>query len=153
MSVTVGQLAPDFTLLDHDGNPVTLSALRGQRVVIFFYPKADTPGCTIQACGFRDRWAEIRQADGLVLGISPDTSAELAVWREKEGFPYPLLADSEHRVAEAYGVWGEKTMFGRTFMGVVRSHFVISADGVLEAVERNISPQDSVEKAVTLLTS
>ena len=140
-----GDLAPDFELSADDGSTIKLSNLRGQRVLIFFYPKADTPGCTIQACGFRDNFPLIEAANVVVLGISPDTVEDLAKWRAKENLPYNLLADTDHAVAETYGVWGEKSMYGRTYMGIIRSHFVVDADGKLEDVQYKVSPAKSIE--------
>lgn len=140
-----GDLAPDFELSADDGTTIKLSDLRGQRVLIFFYPKADTPGCTTQACGFRDNFPQIEAANVVVLGISPDTVADLAKWRAKENLPYNLLADTDHVVAEAYGVWGEKNMYGRSYMGIIRSHFVVDADGKLEDVRYKVSPAQSIE--------
>lgn len=146
--LTIGDPAPDFELTSDDNTPVRLADLRGRRVVIFFFPKADTPGCTTQACGFRDNWGAIEAAGATVLGISPDTPKALAKWKAKQQFPYPLLSDADHRVAEAYGAWGEKKMYGKAYMGILRSHFVISADGVLEDARIPVSPADSVRLAV-----
>lgn len=150
--LNVGDVAPDFELTSDEGNPVKLSDYRGQRVLLFFYPKADTPGCTIQACGFRDNFPVIEEAGATVLGISPDDPQALAKWRAKEGFPYNLLSDSEHKVADAYGVWGEKKMYGNTYFGIIRSHFVIDAEGKVEDAQYKISPQNSIEKGVAQLT-
>jgi thioredoxin-dependent peroxiredoxin len=150
--LTVGDTAPDFELLSDEGTPVKLSDYRGQRVVVFFYPKADTPGCTTQACGFRDNYPTFQEANAVVLGISPDSPEDLAQWKAKQNFPYLLLADTEHAVSEAYGVWGEKTMFGNKYMGVNRSHFVIDEDGKLADVQYKVSPQKSVETAVSFMT-
>lgn len=147
-----GDLAPDFVLLDSDGNSFKLSDLRGQRVVIFFYPKADTPGCIKQACGFRDNFPVIEDAGATVVGISPDTPKELAKWRASINLPYALLSDPDHQVAEAYGVWGEKKNFGRTYTGIIRSHFVVDAEGKLEDVQFNVHPETSVSRAVATLT-
>ncbi len=149
--LTIGDPAPDFTLTSSEGKEVSLSDYRGQRVVIFFYPKAATPGCTRQACGFRDNLPRIEAADAVVIGISPDSPKALAKWQEEEGFNYPLLSDPEHEVAEAYGVWGEKTSFGRTYMGIIRSHFVIDPEGRLEDIQKNVSPEQSVERALEAL--
>lgn len=149
--LTVGDTAPDFELLSDEGNPVKLSDFRGQRVVVFFYPKADTPGCTTQACGFRDNYPTFQEANAVVLGISPDSPDDLAKWKAKQNFPYLLLADTEHAVSEAYGVWGEKTMFGNKYMGVNRSHFVIDEAGKLADVQYKVSPQKSVETAVSFM--
>ena len=151
--MTVSELAPDFNLISDEGTPIKLSDLRGQKVVLFFYPKADTPGCTTQACGFRDNWPTIEAAGATVMGICPDMPEALTKWRAKMGFPYNLLSDPEHEVAEAYGVWGEKSMYGRSYMGIIRSHFVIDEDGRFADSQIKISPKDSVEKAVRFIES
>jgi peroxiredoxin Q/BCP len=124
-----GDQAPDFTLLDADGNQVSLSSLRGQRVIVYFYPAAMTAGCTKQACDFRDSLADLNDAGLAVLGISPDQPAKLAKFRDKEGLTFPLLSDPDHAVLEAYGAFGEKKLYGKTTVGVIRSTFVIDADG------------------------
>ena len=144
----IGDVAPDFALSADSGEIIQLSELRGHPVLIFFYPKAETPGCTTQACGLRDNFSLIWAAGGMVLGISPDPVNKLAAWQAKETFGYPLLSDPDHTVAEAYGVWGEKRMYGKSYMGIIRSHFFVGPDGTLEDVQIKISPQDSVEKAV-----
>jgi peroxiredoxin Q/BCP len=149
--LTIGDLAPDFELISDEGNPIKLSALRGNRVVLFFYPKATTPGCTKQACGFRDNYTAVQQAGAVVLGLSPDSPAKLAKWRQEHGFPYNLLADEDHAVAEAYGVWGEKKFMGKTFLGIIRSHFVIDEEGRLADVQIKVSPEDSVALALNFL--
>lgn len=149
----IGDKAPEFELTSDEGATIKLSDFRGQRVLLFFYPKADTPGCTTQACGFRDSYPEIEAAGAVVLGISPDTPEKLAAWREKMGFPYNLLADPDHAVAEAYGVWGEKKLYGNSYMGIIRSHFVIDANGNFEDVQFKISPKKSIQKGVRSLTS
>ena len=146
-----GDLAPDFELTSDEGEPVSLSDYRGKRVILFFYPKAATPGCTKQACGFRDNWSTIEAAGATVIGVSPDEPGALAQWKEEEKFPYTLLSDSDHEVAEAYGVWGKKKMFGREYMGIIRSHFVIDEEGRLEDVQVNVKPEQSVERAVEAL--
>ncbi|MGD0606284.1 MAG: thioredoxin-dependent thiol peroxidase [Streptosporangiaceae bacterium] len=127
-----GEKAPDFTLPDADGNQVSLSSLRGQRVIVYFYPAAMTPGCTKQACDFRDSLAELTDAGVAVLGISPDQPAKLARFRDKEGLTFPLLSDSDRTVLQAYGAFGEKKLYGKTTVGVIRSTFVIDADGTIE---------------------
>jgi thioredoxin-dependent peroxiredoxin len=127
-----GDLAPDFTLPDAEGNQVSLSALRGQQVIIYFYPAAMTPGCTKQACDFRDSRSDLSDAGFTVLGISPDAPAKLAKFRDKEGLTFPLLSDPGRDVLRAYGAYGEKTMYGKTTTGVIRSTFVIGADGKVE---------------------
>jgi peroxiredoxin Q/BCP len=144
----VGDVAPDFELLSDEGKPVRLSDFRGQRVILFFYPKADTPGCTRQACGFRDNFPVIEAADAAVLGISPDKPGKLARWKNQMGFPYPLLADPDHKVADAYGVWGEKKNYGLTYMGIIRSHFAVDPEGKIADVQFKVSPEESVERAL-----
>ena len=133
-----GDVAPDFSLPDQHGNPVSLSGLRGKTVVLYFYPKADTPGCTTQACGVRDRQADYQQADAVVLGVSPDPVKPIAKFDEKYGLGFPLLSDEDHSVAEAYGVWVEKNRYGRTYMGNERTTFVIDPDGKIKDVFRSV---------------
>ncbi len=124
-----GDAAPDFTLPDADGNPVSLSSYRGQRVIVYFYPAAMTPGCTKEACDFRDHLADLSGSDTVVLGISPDKPEKLAKFREKESLTFPLLSDPDHAVEQAYGAYGEKMLYGRKSVGVIRSTFVIDPDG------------------------
>jgi peroxiredoxin Q/BCP len=140
-----GDQAPDFTLPDQNDDPVTLSKLRGKPVVLYFYPKADTPGCTMQACGVRDHRADYQQADAVVLGVSPDPVKDVAKFDEKYGLGFPLLADEQHEVAERYGVWLEKSMYGRKFMGNERTTFVIGPDGVIQQVFRSVKPAEHDE--------
>lgn len=149
----IGDNAPDFELLSDEDSLVKLSDYRGSRVLLFFYPKADTPGCTIQACGFRDNFPVIDAAGGVVLGISPDSVAALSRWRAKQNLPYNLLSDPDHAVADLYGVWGEKKMYGKTYEGIIRSHFIIDEEGRLVDVQYKVSPQDSIEKGVTLFST
>ena len=127
-----GDVAPDFSLPDADGNQVTLSALRGKRVILYFYPAAMTPGCTKQACDFRDSTTDLSGAGFTVLGISPDAPAKLARFRDREGLTFPLLSDPGREVLQAYGAHGQKTMYGKTTVGVIRSTFVIGEDGEIE---------------------
>ncbi|HET7014162.1 MAG TPA: thioredoxin-dependent thiol peroxidase [Streptosporangiaceae bacterium] len=127
-----GDTAPDFTLPDADGKDVALSELRGQRVIIYFYPAAMTPGCTKQACDFRDSKRDLSDAGYAVLGISPDSPAKLAKFRERDGLTFPLLSDPDLSVLKAYGAYGEKMLYGKTSVGVIRSTFVIDADGKIE---------------------
>ena len=127
-----GDEAPDFTLPDADGNPVSLSSLRGQRVIVYFYPAAMTPGCTKQACDFRDNLADLNHAGLAVLGISPDAPAKLAKFREKEHIAFPLLSDPDKSALTAYGAYGEKQNYGKTVMGVIRSTFVVDPEGKIE---------------------
>lgn len=137
-----GQLAPDFELPDQDGRLVKLSDFRGQPVVVYFYPKAATPGCTTQACGVRDRHADYEQASAVVLGISPDPVAKVKKFHSKEGLNFGLLADEDHRVADAYGVWAEKSMYGRNYFGNERTTFVIDPDGKVTRVLRKVKPAE-----------
>ncbi len=148
----IGQPAPDFELLNQDGRPVKLSDFRGKKVILFAYPKADTPGCTTQACGFRDQFPKIEAGNAVVLGISPDEPEDLLKWKQKQNLPYDLLSDPEHKVLEAWGVWGEKSMYGKTYFGVIRSHWVIDENGLVADEQIKISPEKSVEKAVNLIT-
>ena len=144
MPLQPGDEAPDFTLLDQHGEPFTLSESLEQRKarhLIYFYPKADTPGCTAQACGLRDVAGEI--GDTAVVGISPDKPGKQARFDEKYGLGFPLLADQDHAVADAYGVWGEKSMYGRKYMGIVRSAFLIGADGRVVEAWYKVSPKDT----------
>ena len=150
--LNIGDAAPEFELLDSDEKTVRLSDFRGQRVILFFYPKAGTSGCTTQACGFRDNYPQIEAAEGTVVGISPDEPAALAKWKVDEALPFTLLSDPDHRVAEAYGAWGEKVNYGRTYMGVIRSHYIVDAEGVLEDVQFKVSPQNSIKRAMATLT-
>jgi peroxiredoxin Q/BCP len=142
MALEPGDKAPDFTLPDQSGEPVKLADLRGKAVVLYFYPKADTPGCTTQACGVRDHWEDYSQADAVVLGVSPDPVKKLAKFADKFTLGFPLLADEDHAVAEAYGVWVEKSMYGRTYMGNERTTFVIGPDGVIKDVFRKVKPAE-----------
>ena len=137
-----GDTAPDFTLSNQHGEPVSLSGLQGQKVVVYFYPKADTPGCTIQACGIRDHRADYDAAGAVVLGISPDPVKNVAKFDDKFDLGFTLLADQDHSVAESYGVWVEKSMYGRKYMGNERTTFVIGPDGVIDEVLRNVKPAE-----------
>ena len=149
----VGASAPDFELLNSKEEPVKLSDFRGQRVVLFFYPKAGTSGCTTQACGFRDNFPMVEEANATVIGVSPDKPSALAKWKAEENLPYTLLSDPGHEIAEVFGVWGEKKMYGRAYMGIIRSHFVIDAEGNLEDVQVKVSPKNSVNRALATLAA
>jgi thioredoxin-dependent peroxiredoxin len=149
--LTVGEQAPDFETVDDANHKVKLSDLRGRRVVLYFYPKDDTAGCTAQACGFRDNYAAVEEKNAVVLGVSPDDVASHQAFKNKHDLNFPLLVDPEHKIAEAYGVWGERSFQGRTYMGVNRSHFVIDEDGKLVDVQYGVRPTDSVEKALEAL--
>ena len=141
-----GDEAPDFTLPDADGNLVSLSSLRGQQVVVYFYPAAMTPGCTKQACDFRDNLNSLAAAGVSVLGISPDKPAKLAKFRERDQLTFPLLSDPGHEVEQAYGAYGEKVLYGRRTVGVIRSTFVIGADGVIERAYYNVKATGHVAR-------
>ncbi|OJY44149.1 thioredoxin-dependent thiol peroxidase [Pseudonocardia sp. 73-21] len=144
--LAAGDPAPDFTLPDADEKPVSLSDYRGRRVVVYFYPAASTPGCTKQACDFRDNLAELNDAGLDVLGVSPDKPAKLARFRDKEGLTFPLLSDPGKTVLNAYGAFGEKQMYGKTVTGVIRSTFVIDADGKIEEAQYNVRATGHVAK-------
>ena len=141
-----GDEAPDFTLPDADGNPVSLASFRGQQVIVYFYPAAMTPGCTKEACDFRDNLSDLGQAGTAVLGISPDAPAKLAKFRDKEHLTFPLLSDPDHAVLEAYGAWGEKTLYGRKSVGVIRSTFVVDADGKIAQAQYGVKATGHVAR-------
>jgi peroxiredoxin Q/BCP len=153
MAPEPGDTAPDFTLPDQDGNPVTLSALEGRNVVLYFYPKADTPGCTTEACGVRDHRGDYEAANAVVLGVSPDPPKALAKFADKYGLPFTLLGDERHEVAEQYGVWVEKSMYGKTYMGMERSSFVIGPDGTVTHVFRKVKPAEHDQLVLRALAS
>ena len=146
-----GDPAPDFTLPSDGGEEISLSSLRGRPVVVYFYPKDDTPGCTAQACGLRDAWGDFEKTGAVVLGVSPDGADSHAKFKEKYGLPFTLLADTDHAVADAYGVWGEKTYAGKTHMGVNRSTFVVDADGKVAKVFPNVKPAEHAEQVLEAL--
>jgi thioredoxin-dependent peroxiredoxin len=149
--VDEGHPAPEFTLSTDAGDSVSLADLRGQTVVLYFYPKDNTSGCTTQACGIRDAWAEFEATGAVVLGVSPDGEASHAKFRSKYDLPFTLLADTDHAVAEAYGVWVEKSMYGKTYMGVERSTFVIGPDGVVQRVFRKVKPAEHADQVLEVL--
>jgi peroxiredoxin Q/BCP len=148
-----GDKAPDFTLRSDTGDEVTLSSLRGKPVVLYFYPKDDTPGCTTQACGIRDAYGEFERAGAVVLGVSTDDERSHVKFREKYELPFTLLADTEHAVADRYGVWGEKKFMGKTYMGVSRSTFVIDADGSVKKVFPKAKPDTHADDVLAALSS
>ncbi len=152
MTDTAKQKAPAFTLTSDENKSVSLSDYAGKRLLIFFFPKAGTPGCTAQACGFRDVFPQIQDAGATVIGISPDSPAALAKWRAAKNLPYILLSDPDHKVAEAFGAWGSRSMYGRLFNGIIRSHFVIDAEGRIEDAQVKIGPKNSVEQGLKTLT-
>jgi peroxiredoxin Q/BCP len=139
----VGDQAPDFESVNDQDEKLKLSDLRGKRVVIYFYPKDDTPGCTQQACGFRDSYPEIEEKNAVVLGVSPDSVKSHQKFKSKYELPFPLLPDQDHKIAEAYGVWQEKSMYGRKYMGILRSHFVIDEQGKVIEAKYNVKAKDS----------
>ncbi len=143
--------APDFTLPDQDGAPVTLSDLRGQTVVLYFYPKASTPGCTTQACGVRDHLPAYEDAGAVVLGVSPDPVKKVKKFHEKEGLNFTLLADEDHAVCEAYGTWAQKSMYGRKYWGAVRATYVIDAEGIVRHVIPKFAPKTHDEQVLAVL--
>ncbi len=147
----IGDRAPDFSLPDQAGEPVTLSELRGQKVVVYFYPKADTPGCTTQACGVRDHRSDYDAAGAVVLGVSPDAPKQIAKFDDRYALGFPLLGDEDHAVAQAYGVWVQKSMYGRTYMGNERTTFVIGVDGVITEILRKVKPAEHDELVLRAL--
>ncbi len=153
MTLNPGDTAPDFTLPDQDGNPVSLSSLRGRNVVLYFYPKADTPGCTTQACGVRDHRADYEAADAVVLGVSPDAPKKIAKFVDKYDLGFTLLGDEDHSVAEAYGVWIKKSMYGREYMGNERTTFVIDPEGKIKDVMRSVKPAEHDDLVLGALSS
>ncbi|MBI2710010.1 MAG: thioredoxin-dependent thiol peroxidase [Actinobacteria bacterium] len=141
MPLKPGDKAPDFTLLDQHGEEVSLTSLAGRKVLVYFYPRADTPGCTTQACGLRDIAGEV--GDTVIIGISPDAPAKLARFDEKYSLGFTLLSDPDHATADAYGAWGEKKNYGKTYMGVVRSAFLVDEHGRIEKAWPKVSPKDT----------
>ena len=146
-----GTVAPDFTVLDDRGESVSLSSFRGKKVVLYFYPKDDTPGCTQQACDIRDSFADIRERGAIVLGVSPDSVAKHVKFRDKYQLPFTLLADTDHAISEAYGVWGEKSFYGKKYMGVDRSTFVIDEHGVIAKVFPKVKADKHLEQVLEVL--
>ena len=149
--LNVGDVAPDFTLTADDGSQVTLSDLRGQKVVLYFYPKADTPGCTRQACAVRDAWTQIDAAGATVLGLSPDQPPALVKFKKKYDLPFPLLSDPDHAVAEAYGAWGEKKRGDTVSYGIIRSHFAVDEEGKLAELKFQVKPETTADLALRLI--
>ena len=149
--IKVGDTAPDFETVNDRSEKVRLSDLRGKRVVLYFYPKDDTPGCTAQACGFRDSYAQIEAKNAVVLGVSPDDVKSHQQFKSKFDLPFPLLIDTDHKIAEAYGVWSERSMYGRTFMGINRSHFVIDENGKVIDAQYGVKPAESPELSMKVL--
>jgi peroxiredoxin Q/BCP len=150
--VDKGAKAPDFTLPADDGSQVSLADFRGRKVVLYFYPKDNTPGCTTQACDLRDNYSSIQAQGGVVLGVSPDPIPSHVKFRDKYRLNFPLLSDEDHRVSEAYGVWKEKSMYGRRFWGVERSTFVIDEDGIVVEVWRKVKPKGHSQRVAEALS-
>ena len=144
--------APDFEAVDQDGNPIRLSDFRGRKVVLYFYPKADTPGCTKQACGIRDRRSDYEAAGAVVLGVSPDKPEKLRRFADKHGLPFTLVSDADHAIAERYGVWVEKSMYGRKYMGIERSTFLIGPEGEIVRELRKVRPAQHDELVLQALS-
>lgn len=150
-TASVGTLAPDFEAVVDTGERIKLSDYRGKRVILYFYPKDDTPGCTTQACGFRDNYPIIEEKNAIVLGVSPDGVKSHQKFKTKFNLPFTLVVDEDHAIAEAYGVWVEKNSYGKTYMGVERSHFVIDEAGKIVDAQIKVKPTDSVESALASL--
>jgi peroxiredoxin Q/BCP len=148
MSLKAGDKAPQFTGKDQDGKKISLSDFKGKKIVLYFYPKDNTPGCTTQACNLRDNYEQLLLSDYVVIGVSPDSEKSHQKFISKFDLPFPLIADTDNKIAEAYGVWAEKSMFGKKYMGVVRTTFVINAQGKIEEV---ISKVDTAEHAAQIL--
>lgn len=149
----VGARAPAFTLTDQRGKKVRLSELKGKRVVVYFYPKADTPGCTAQSCSLRDATQDLRKLKAVVFGISPDAPEKQKKFDDKYGLGFALLADEDHKIADKWGVWGEKSMYGKKYMGIVRSAFVIDEQGKIAGAFYKVSPKATVERVTEALRS
>ena len=146
-----GDAAPPFSLPADDGSTISLAGLRGKTVVLYFYPRDDTSGCTTEACEIRDAWGDVKASGAVVLGVSPDPIASHVKFRRKYTLPFPLLADTDHRVAEAYGAWGEKSMYGRKYSGILRSTFVIGTDGTIRHVFRKVRPRGHAAEILATL--
>jgi peroxiredoxin Q/BCP len=146
-----GDMAPDFEAANDQGEKIKLSDLRGKRVVLYFYPKDNTSGCTMQACGFRDAYPKITEKNAVVLGVSPDSARSHQNFRSKFNLPFPLLIDADHKIAEAYDVWREKSMYGRKYMGILRSHFIIDEEGRIADAKYNVKAGDSAKLATGAL--
>jgi peroxiredoxin Q/BCP len=149
--VQEGKPAPDFELTSDEGTSVRLSELRGKPVVVYFYPKDDTPGCTTQACGIRDNYDAFGERGAVVLGISPDEESSHVKFKQKYGLPFTLLADPDHKVADQYGVWGERSLYGKKYMGIERSTFVIDAEGNVAKVMRRVKPDTHAQQVLDAL--
>jgi peroxiredoxin Q/BCP len=152
MSLKENEIAPDFDLLNQDSENVQLSQYRGQNVVLYFYPKDDTPGCTTEACGFRDNYDKFKENNIIIFGVSPDSAKSHTKFIEKFQLPFPLLADVEHKVCELFGVWGLKTMMGKEYYGVLRTTFVISPEGKILKIFENVKPTNHFQEILDLFS-
>src|SRR5580700_7975068 len=151
MELKAGDQAPEIAVDDAQGHPFQLSGLHGKNVVLYFYPKADTPGCTKESCEFRDRSQKFTKADTVIVGVSPDKAAAQSKFKDKFALPFTLLADVEHKVAESYGTWVEKSMYGRKYMGIERSTFLIGTDGKIKKIFRKVKPEGHAEEVYEAL--
>lgn len=151
MALKEGDPAPDFTVQDDSGKSFQLSSLKGQELVLYFYPKADTPGCTKEACEFRDTLSQFKKRHAVVIGVSPDKPSAQAKFKSKYELSFPLLADENHEVAEAYGVWKEKSMYGKKYMGIERTTFVIGKDGAIKKVFQKVKPEGHAAEVLAAL--
>ncbi len=142
----INDTAPGFTSTDQDGNPLSLIDFRGQKLILYFYPKDNTPGCTAEACSLRDGYSELRRMGFSVVGVSPDSEKSHTGFREKHHLPYPLIADTDRSIATAYGVWGEKRFMGRTYMGILRTTFVIDENGKIEKIFDKVRTKDHFQQ-------
>lgn len=153
MALKEGDKAPDFTAASSDGKQVSLEGLKGKRVILYFYPKDDTPGCTVEACGFRDGIKKIGKQDAVVLGVSPDSVASHSKFIDKFKLPFILLADEDKKICQAYGVWVEKSMYGKKYMGVARTTYILSKDGRIEKIYEKVKPEGHTEEVLEHLAS
>jgi len=151
MSIEVGDKAPNFSLRDQDGNSVSLDSFLGKKVIVFFYPKDDTPGCTVEVCNFRDDFEMYEEKNAVLLGISKDGEESHRKFISKFDLPFILLCDEDHAVAEAYGAWGEKSMYGRKYMGIIRTTVVVDADGRVEQIFEKVKPKDHSKELLGVL--
>jgi peroxiredoxin Q/BCP len=151
VSLKPGDKAPEFSLPADDGTMVTLGGLRGKNVVLYFYPKDDTSGCTKEACDFRDSWRDVKKSGAVVLGVSPDPVSSHQKFKQKYQLPFPLLADTDHRVASAYGAWGEKSMYGRKYQGILRTTFLIDPEGRVSRVFEKVRPAGHASEVLAAL--
>jgi peroxiredoxin Q/BCP len=151
MVLVPGEVAPEFSLAADDGKTIALRDLRGKPVVLYFYPKDDTPGCTKEACEFRDRWKDVQETGAVVLGVSPDSASSHQKFKQKYRLPFPLLADPDHQVAARYGAWGEKSMYGKKYQGILRTTFLIDGTGRIARVFEKVKPEGHAAEVLAAL--